>query len=230
MNIAVIPARGGSKRIPRKNIKEFGGRPMIAYAIRAALDAGLFEHVIVSTEDEEIARISESIGAEVPFLRPAALADDQTPTVPVVRSVIESCAALGWNVRDVCCVYPCVPFLEPDDLISAHRLLSSSGASYVFTVSEFPASPQRALRINEAGEVEPFLPEFQLVRTQDLEPLYFDAGQFYWGAAAAWLDGRKIHSHGVAFVVPGWRAVDIDTPEDWERAARLYEALGPKSR
>lgn len=230
MNIAVIPARGGSKRIPRKNIKEFGGRPMIAYAIRAALDAGLFEHVIVSTEDEEIARISESIGAEVPFLRPAALADDQTPTVPVVRSVIESCAALGWNVRDVCCVYPCVPFLEPDDLINAHRLLSSSGASYVFTVSEFPASPQRALRINEAGEVEPFLPEFQLVRTQDLEPLYFDAGQFYWGAAAAWLDGRKIHSHGVAFVVPGWRAVDIDTPEDWERAARLYEALGPKSR
>lgn len=225
MKIAVIPARGGSKRIPRKNIKSFAGKPMIAYAIEAAQRAGVFDRVIVSTDDAEIARIAAAAGAEIPFMRPAHLSDDITPTVPVIAHAIESCIAAGWDVQQVCCIYPGVPLIQHEDLAAAQALLEQGSAAYVFPVTGFPSPIQRALRRQPDGTTRPFHPEYVNTRTQDLEPAYHDAGQFYWGRTQAWLDGLNIHANGSTIVLPEWRVVDIDTPADWERAEALFEAL-----
>jgi pseudaminic acid cytidylyltransferase len=228
VQIAVIPARGGSKRVPRKNIKPFHGRPMIAYAIGAAIASNSFDRVVVSTDDDEIAQISRTHGAEVPFLRPKDLADDYTPTVPVIAHAILECQHMGWDVGDVCCIYPGVPFISTDDLRTAHEQLVSTGAKYVFPVTGFPSPIQRALRRLSDGTVRPIQPEHAATRTQDLEPGFFDVGQFYWGRKQAWLDGLNIHLNGTTLVIPEWRVVDIDTPADWERAELVYSALFAK--
>lgn len=225
MNIAIIPARGGSKRIPRKNIKPFHGQPMIAYAIRAALACGLFGQVVVSTDDAEIAHVAREYGAEVPFIRPPELADDHTPTVPVIAHAIEACQGLGWDVQDVCCIYPGVPFISVADIRAGHEMLAEGQSAYVFPVTPFPSSIQRALRRAEDGSVQPFYPEYASTRTQDLEPGFFDVGQFYWGKADAWLAGLNVHLNARTLMLPEWRVVDIDTPADWERAELLYAAL-----
>jgi pseudaminic acid cytidylyltransferase len=225
MNIAIIPARGGSKRIPRKNIKEFCGKPMIAYAITAAKKSGLFEHVVVSTDDEEIAHIARAWGAETPFARPAELANDFTVTVPVIAHGIEACYTLGWMFDQVCCIYPGVPFIQIDDLKGALARLTSSEADYCFPVTEYPSAIQRALRLLSDGRMQPFYPQFEITRTQDLEPAYFDAGQFYWGKAEAWLKNPKIHSSGLGYSIPNWRVVDIDTPDDWQRAELIHRSI-----
>lgn len=224
MRLAVIPARGGSKRIPRKNIRPFAGQPMIGHAIGAARASGLFERVIVSTDDGEIAQVARTLGAEVPFMRPADLADDHTPTVPVVAHAIRACQELGWPVAAVCCIYPGVPFLQQDDLRQALAVLEQ-GATYAFPVAPFPSAVQRALRRAPDGSAVPLFPEFASTRTQDLPPAYHDAGQFYWGGAQAWLAGLNIHLHGRTIVIPHWRVVDIDTPDDWQRAELLYQAM-----
>ena len=225
MNIAIIPARGGSKRIPRKNIKVFCGQPMIAYAIKAAQDSGLFERVLVSTDDAEIKTIANSFGAETPFVRPAELANDFTATVPVVAHAIQACENLGWQFSNVCCIYPGVPFIEVEDLKASLAQFSESGADYCFPVTEFPAAIQRALKHNSNGMMAPFYPEYELTRTQDLETAFYDAGQFYWGTKQAWLTNSRIHRSGIGFEIPNWRAVDIDTPADWERAERLAASV-----
>jgi pseudaminic acid cytidylyltransferase len=224
MNIAIIPARGGSKRIPRKNIRPFAGRPMIAHAIAAAKSSGLFGHVVVSTDDDEIGAIARQWGAETPFVRPAELADDHTATVPVIAHGIRACRALGWAFEQVCCIYPGVPFIRTDDLKGALALLMEGGADYCFPVTEFPSPIPRALRRSDRGLMQPYFPEFETTRTQDLEPAYHDAGQFYWGRAAAWLENLRIHGGGIGYVVPLWRVVDIDTDEDWRRAEALHRA------
>lgn len=223
--IAVIPARGGSKRIPRKNIRPFAGRPMIAHAITAALRVGLFDHVVVTTDDDEIAHLAEAWGAAVPFRRPAALADDHTPTVPVIAHAIQACEALGWTVNAACCIYPGVPFIRTEDIAGAWALLEFAGTAYAFPVTAFPSAIQRALKRSDTGAMSPFFPQYELARSQDLEPAFHDAGQFYWGWRDAWLTEPRIHSAGAGFVIPGWRVVDIDTPEDWERAELLHRAL-----
>ncbi|MTD94673.1 pseudaminic acid cytidylyltransferase [Hyphomicrobium sp. xq] len=225
MNIAVIPARGGSKRIPGKNIKMFSGKPMIAYAIAAARSSGLFKHVIVSTDDDAIVRVAQDLGAEVPFRRPTNLADDHTPTVPVIAHAIEACASLGWKIDNVCCIYPAVPLIDVGDLRAALELLTASGAEYSFPVAAFPSAIQRALKLSSSGLVASYFPEFELVRTQDLEPAFHDAGQFYWGGRDAWLNNPRVHKSGAALVIPAWRVVDIDTPEDWVRAEMLHRAI-----
>lgn len=224
MNIAIIPARGGSKRIPRKNIREFAGKPMIVHAISAAKQSGLFAHIVVSTDDDEIAGIACDWGAETPFKRPPELADDHTPTVPVIASAITACKALGWQIDYACCIYPCVPFIQIDDLQHTLKLLQSSDAAYSFPVTEFPSAIQRALRRLTNGQMQPFNPEFEHTRTQDLEPAYHDAGQFYWGKLDAWLTNYNIHSSGVGLTIPNWRVIDIDTPDDWERAEIIHAA------
>ena len=221
MNIAIIPARGGSKRIPRKNIKEFCGKPMIAYAITAAKESGLFEHIIVSTDDEEIAQIARTWGAEIPFVRPAVLANDYTVTVSVIAHAIVECRNLGWTFNHVCCIYPGVPFIQVDDLSGALVRMNNSESDYCFPVTEYPSTIQRALKLLSSGKVKPFYPEFELTRSQDLEPAYHDAGQFYWGKASAWLTNPKIHSTGLGYTIPNWRVIDIDTLEDWSRAEIL---------
>ena len=225
MNIAVIPARGGSKRIPRKNVKLFGGKPMIAYAIAAARESGLFEHVVVSTEDDEIAAVAVQCGATVPFRRPAELADDQTVTVPVIAHAAQWFVEHGQAPAAVCCIYPCVPLLRAEDLRGAHQMFVERGADYVYPVVQFHSSPWRGMRMPQGGPMEFVHPQFELTRTQDLERCYYDAGQFYWGRTAAWTAGLRMHSHGHGYEVPGWRVVDIDTLDDWRRAELIARAL-----
>lgn len=225
MNIAIIPARGGSKRIPRKNIREFLGRPMLAYPIDAAQRTGVFDEIVVSTDDEEIAQIAEQLGASVPFRRSADLADDHTPTVPVVADAIQRCQALGWRIDDVCCIYPCVPFIVSTDILAAHKILESSGVSFSFPVAEFPSAVQRSLRRRADGSLRPMYPEHVETKTQDLEAAYYDAGQFYWGRAESWLERRSLHMEAVGLCLPSTRVVDIDTPEDWARAEALHQAM-----
>ena len=223
MNIAVIPARGGSKRIPRKNIRGFAGKPMISYAIDTALASGMFDHVVVSSDDQEIIDIARTCGAEAPFLRPATLADDYTPTVPVITHAVNACIEIGWKIDHVCCIYPSVPFIEIEDLLRAFSLLVGSDAAFSFPVTEFPAAIQRALRRLPNGRMEPFQPEYENTRTQDLETSYHDAGQFYWGSAHSWKENHRIHSSGVGLPIPNWRVVDIDSHEDWVRAELLFK-------
>ncbi len=225
MKIAVIPARGGSKRIPRKNIKPFAGKPMIAHAIGIAQSSGLFDHIVVTTDDDEIARVAVECGAEVPFVRPVELADDHTPTVPVIAHAIGACQALGWQVDQVCCIYPAVPFLQGADLVNALHMLETNDAGYVFPVTAYPSAIQRALRQLPTGLMEPFYSQYATTRTQDLEPAFYDAGQFYWGLAQTWLEGKIIHKHGGGLIIPSWRVVDIDTIEDWQRAELMYAAI-----
>lgn len=230
MNLCVIPARGGSKRIPRKNIRLFSGKPMIAYAIQAAQRSGLFSRIIVSTDDEEVRKVSLEFGAEVPFMRPPELADDYTPTVPVIAHAIRTLEANGGNMTYVCCIYPCVPFIEEKDLKKAFSLLEQGNSEYSFPVTEYPSPIQRALKLGLGDQVSPFYPEFELSRTQDLQRAYHDAGQFYWGRKKAWLTNPKIHNHSLGCVIPSWRVADIDKTEDWLRAEQLYKIFSKKKK
>lgn len=225
MRIAVVPARGGSKRIPRKNIKPFAGNPMISYAINVARRSDLFSHIVVSTDDDEIGEVSRGLGAETPFVRPAELSDDHATTVSVIAHAIQSCESLGWQIDAVCCIYPAVPFLQPQDLAAAWHMYENSSADFCFPVAEFPSAVQRALRRAADGRLMPLKPENELTRTQDLESAFFDAGQFYWGSRRAWLSNSRIHSNGIGFVIPGWRAIDIDTADDWDRAQLLHQVI-----
>ena len=203
---------------------------MIARAIEVAKASRLFGHIVVTTDDAEIAGLARAWGAEVPFVRPAELADDYTPTVPVVAHAIGACQALGWQVDHVCCIYPAVPFMQSADLVSALRLLETNNAGYVFPVADFPSAIQRALRQLPSGLMEPFYSQYASTRTQDLEPAYYDAGQFYWGRAQTWLEGKNIHQHGMGLVIPSWRVVDIDNAEDWQRAELMYAAFNSANR
>ena len=226
MRIAIIPARGGSKRIPRKNVKAFGGKPMLAYAISVAKASGLFDRIIVSSDDREVIRLANALGAETPFIRPADISDDITPTVPVIAHAIRCCRERGWDLKEVCCVYPAVPLLLPEDLQHALRLQHDSASmGYCFSVAEFPSVLQRALRLLPGGKTVPFFDGNELIRTQDLERAYYDAGQFYWATPETWLSNPNIHRGGIGFVIPPWRAIDIDTPDDWERAELYFQGL-----
>jgi pseudaminic acid cytidylyltransferase len=202
---------------------------MIEYAIDAARGSGLFERIIVSTDDVEIAKCAVAAGAEVPFMRPPELADDYTPTVPVVAHAIQACGATGDGVEAVCCIYPAVPMIEPADLKSALVLMEESGLPYSFPVATFPSPIQRALRRGAKGQIEPFHSEYANTRTQDLEPAFYDAGQFYWGRTSAWLRELPVHGNACSIGLPEWRVVDIDEPADWQRAEALYRAIHPDS-
>lgn len=225
MNLAVIPARGGSKRIPRKNIREFCGKPMIAWSIEAALQSGCCARVIVSTDDYEIADVARKFGADVPFMRPAELSDDQTGTIPVIAHAIEQMSGQGIVPQQVCCTYATAPFITPQDIRRGLDMLEAGSSDYVFSVTSYPFPIQRAVRITKAGRVEMFQPELFLTRSQDLEEAYHDAGQFYWGRADAWLEERPIFSPAaIPVILPRHQVQDIDTPEDWLRAELMFKA------
>jgi N-acylneuraminate cytidylyltransferase len=226
MRLAVIPARGGSKRIPRKNIKTFAGKPMIAWSIEAALQSGCFDRVIVSTDDAEIAAVAREHGAEVPFMRPAELSDDYTGTIPVVAHAVQWQAGHGQAADAVCCIYATAPFLQPDDLQRGLNILHENAAAYAFSVTSYAFPIQRAIRVTGAKRVEMFYPEHFNTRSQDLEEAWHDAGQFYWGTAHAWTSGKPIFSlESSPVVLPRHRVQDIDTPEDWDRAELMFAAL-----
>jgi pseudaminic acid cytidylyltransferase len=229
MKVAIIPARGGSKRIPRKNIKPFCGKPMIAWSIEAARLSGCFDRIIVSTDDDEIAQVAREQGAEVPFKRPVALSDDHTGTIPVIAHAIEWMKAHAAPVELACCIYATAPFVRAEDLRLGLDTLKGNGADYAFSVTSYPFPIQRAIRINQEQRVEMFHPEQFNTRSQDLEEAWHDAGQFYWGRAEAWLAGKPIFSHDATAVpLPRHRVQDIDTAEDWERAEWLFRAMQAK--
>lgn len=224
--VAVIPARGGSKRIPRKNIREFAGKPIIAYSIEAALKSQLFDRIIVSTDDEEIASVSQHYGAEVPFMRPAELSDDYTGTNAVTKHALDWLNANGQHVDYACCIYATAPFIQMRYLKEGYERLLGSGKLFVFSVTSFPFPIQRAIKINKQGEVVAFHPENYYVRSQDLEEAFHDAGQFYWGRAEAFLEDVMPYSPvSLPVILPRHLVQDIDTPEDWLRAEYMYQVL-----
>lgn len=226
MKIAIIPARGGSKRIPRKNIKAFHGKPMIAYSIEAALASGCFDKVIVSTDDAEIAQVAQAHGAEVPFLRPTDISDDYATTMDVMAHAIHWCQKEGWDIEAVCCLYATAPFVRPEDLQQGYALLQETGVQFVFSATSFPFPIQRAIKLGQDGGVSMFAPENEQVRSQDLEEAYHDAGQFYWGQTDAFVEKRSVFSsHSRIVLLPRKRVQDIDTLEDWEFAESLFTAL-----
>ena len=229
MKLAVIPARGGSKRIPRKNIKPFCGKPMIAWSIEAALQSACFDQVVVSTDDAEIAEVARQHGALVPFIRPANLADDHTDTIPVIQHAIQWSQTQGLAPSQVCCLYATAPFVSVDDLRRGLAVLTETASDYAFSVTSYAFPIQRAIRITETGRVEMFNPQHFGTRSQDLEEAWHDAGQFYWGRADAWLAGKPIFSNdAVPVKLPRHRVQDIDTPEDWLRAEWMFKALQEK--
>lgn len=226
MHVCVIPARGGSKRIPRKNIKEFCGKPMIGYPIEAALQSGCFDKVIVSTDDTEIAAMARRYGAEVPFIRPAELSNDYTGTIPVVRHAVEWFMQQGVDPQLVCCLYATAPFVTPKYLQQGLQQIIEQDADYAFTVTSYAFPIQRAIKISPQLGIEMFDSNNFNTRSQDLEEAWHDAGQFYWGKAEAWLSEKIIFGpESTPIILPRHRVQDIDTFEDWDRAEWLFKAM-----
>ena len=224
-DLCVIPARGGSKRIPRKNVRPFGGRPMIAWSIDAARRSGCFARIVVSTDDEEIAAVARAHGAETPFMRPAALADDHAGTMAVMAHAVAALEAEGERPGRVCCLYATAPLVRPGDLARGRDAMAGD-IDYALAVAAFPSPIERALRVSPEGRATMIDPARYATRSQDLEPAYHDAGQFYWGRAAAWREGRPFYGRApAAIVLPAERVQDIDTPEDWRRAEALVRLL-----
>jgi pseudaminic acid cytidylyltransferase len=226
MKIAVIPARGGSKRIPRKNIKIFCGKPMIAWSIEVAKASGLFDHIIVSTDDAEIADVAKQWGAEVPFMRPADLSNDHAGTTEVIAHATQWAINQGWPVTAVCCIYATAPFVQGDDIQRGLEALESGDWEYAFSVTSFAASIFRSFQITAEGGIEMFFPEHFSTRSQDLPTALHDAGQFYWGRALAWVEGKRIFDrHSIPIVIPRWRVQDIDEQDDWIRAELSFNQM-----
>jgi|SRR5690625_5161498 len=226
MRVAIIPARGGSKRIPQKNIKKFCGKPIIAWPIEAAKASGCFDLIVVSTDDDRIATVARNCGASVPFERPAELSDDFTGTSPVMRHAVNWIAKNVQAVKYACCLYATAPFVTAEDLQKGQRLIEDSGSSYAFSVTSYAFPIQRAIRITDEGRIAMFEPKYYHARSQDLEEAWHDAGQFYWGTATAWCEERPVFSRdSVPVRLPRHRVQDIDTEEDWLRAEWLFRAM-----
>lgn len=226
MTICVIPARGGSKRLPRKNIKLFCGKPMIQWSIEAARKANIFDSVIVSTDDDEIKEIAESLNAVVPFKRSANLSDDYATTADVIAHATKWAEVAGLKSDIVCCLYATAPFVEPKDLIKAHNIILAEEWDFVFSAGEYSSPIFRSFTQLPCGGVEMFFPEYFDTRSQDLPTALFDAGMFYMGASNAWKKKLRIFDkRSFPLKVPAWRVQDIDTAEDWVHAELMAEIV-----
>lgn len=224
MTPAIILARGGSKRIPGKNVRPFCGKPIIQYTIDAAMKSGVFDRVVVSTDSEQIAALSVQMGAEVPFIRPAPLADDYTTTIEAMRHAVETLTASGESVDYACCLYSASPFILSSDVSRGLELLMADpSAEFAFPVTTFPYSIFRSLQRN-GDRVEMLYPEHESTRSQDLIEAYHDAGQFYWGTVSAWTGDSGIFSgRSIGIPIRRQNVQDIDTAEDWELAELMYK-------
>jgi len=225
--LAVIPARGGSQRIPRKNVRPFCGLPMIAWPIAAARASGLFDAILVSTDDDEIAAVAEQHGAQAPFRRPLHLADDHAPTLPVIAHALDWWEEHRGLVGLACCIYATAPFLQPRYLIEGRDLLRTHPeAEFAFSITSYAFPIFRALRCEPDGHVAMFWPENEMIRSQDLPEAWHDAGQFYWGRPAAFRQRPGVfNARSLGIRLPRHLVQDIDTPEDWERAESMFAAL-----
>lgn len=224
--LAIIPARGGSKRIPRKNVKDFCGKPMIAWPILAALESKLFDAIVVSTDDDEIAQVAEDYGAVVPFRRPAELSDDHTPTLPVLAHAIRWWEANRSPIELACCIYATAPFLRASDLQRGYEMLRKDAeADFAFSITTYAYPIFRSLKLDKDGRVQMFWPENELVRSQDLPEAWHDAGLFYWGKSTAFQTERGVFgAKSIGVTVPRYITQDIDTLEDWLSAERIYHS------
>jgi len=226
MRLAVIPARGGSKRIPRKNIRPFHGKPIIAWSIEAARQSGAFDRILVSTDDAEIAAVAGQCGAQAPFTRPPELSGDHAATTEVIAHAVQWARGQGWAPGAVCCLYATAPFTRGEDIRRGMEALESGKWEYAFSATDFAAPVFRSFRRNPDGSVEMFFPEHFPTRSQDLPAAWHDAAQFYWGKPAAWLEGKPLFApHSFAVTIPRWRVQDIDTEEDWARAELLAPSI-----
>lgn len=229
--LAIIPARGGSKRIPRKNVKHFCDKPMIAWSIEAALKSGCFDRVVVSTDDPEIADVASQLGAEAPFLRPPDLSDDHATTGAVMSHAVSWMIANKHSPSEVCCIYATAPFVNEFDLRRGLEILDAKDCDFAFSVTRYSYPIQRAVMLTDEGRVKMFKPENLNTRSQDLQDAFHDAGQFYWGRAEAWLANKPVLSgNSFPVVLPGYRVQDIDTLEDWDRAEYLFRAIQLKKK
>jgi pseudaminic acid cytidylyltransferase len=226
MKICIIPARGGSKRIPKKNIKFFLGKPIIAYSIKVALESNCFDEVIVSTDDPEISEVAKYFGAKVPFIRPTLLADDYADTISVVKHAIEWFDDKNQLISEVCCLYATAPFVTKESILKSYDQMQKTQAEYCFTVTSFAFPIQRAIKITSKKRLEMVNLEYLKTRSQDLEDFYHDAGQFYWGRAKTFRQQKPIFSkNATPYILPRHFVLDIDTLEDWKFAELKYQIL-----
>jgi len=226
MRVAIIPARVGSKRIPKKNIKHFFGKPMIAWSIEAAIKSGCFDQIICTTDDDEIANIAQKYGAETPFLRPKDLSDDYIGTIPVIAHAIEHLQNNGNKIDLACCIYATAPFIQTIDLQNSLKQMLNNDLDFCFSATSFSFPIQRSIRIKSNNRCEMLDSEMFQKRSQDLEELYHDAGQFYWGTPQSWLEGRALFSNDtMPYILPRYRVQDIDSMEDWKRAELMFKVL-----
>jgi pseudaminic acid cytidylyltransferase len=231
MRLCVIPARGGSKRIPRKNLKCFAGQPIIAWSINAALKSACFNRIIVSTDDPEISQVAKAYGAEVPFVRPLELSGDFTDTISVIAHAVDWQNTNGQQASEVCCIYATAPLLKPESIQLGLKILIDSGADFAFSVTQYAFPIQRAMRVTKNNRLQMLQPQYFKSRSQDLEESVHDAGQFYWGKAHSWLQQQSFFGSCVTVPVPlpRHRVQDIDTADDWLVAERMFKIVNNSS-
>lgn len=223
--IAIITARGGSKRIPKKNIKEFYGKPMLAYAIEATKGAGIFDEIMVSTDSEEIADVARKYGANVPFMRSEKTANDFATTFDVLEEVLSEYKKIGKIFDVVCCIYPCVPFLTSKSLCDAYKTLNEVNADALQPVCKYPVPIEWAMKI-ENGLLVPNDREALKIRSQDLIPKYFDVGMFYFCKTNILLEEKTLVPQKTsAYIIDESECQDIDTPDDWKIAEMKYKLM-----
>ena len=224
MIIAIIPARGGSQRIKKKNIKKFYSKPILYWTIKVLKKSKLFSKIVLTTDNNQIRKTGERLGCDYIISRPSNLAGDYTPTKPVIEHAV-SFLKKKFKIKYVCCVYPCNPFLNSLDLKKSFKILKKNKRNFVFPIAEYTHPIQRALKLTKKNKLLFFSKKYELTRTQDLIKSYHDVGQFYWGSFTNWLSKKKMHSNGIGLPIPKWRAVDIDNLQDWKRAELLFKVL-----
>ena len=224
MNICIIPARGGSKRIPKKNIYSFFDKPMIYWSIKAAQESKCFERIIVSTDDHEISNIAKNFGADVPFIRPKYLSDDLTPTQPVIKHAINWLEDSGLKYKYACCIYATAPLLKANDICKSLKIISNSRDDIMlFSAASFSYPIERALILNKEGFISMLYPENINKRSQDLKETFHDAGQFYWASSKRWVNESNIFKLSKPYILPRNRVQDIDNLEDLKHAEFLFK-------
>ena len=224
MIFAIIPARGGSQRIKKKNIKKFYLKPILYWTIKALKQSKLFSKIVLTTDDNQIKKTAEQLGFDYIISRPSDLADNYTPTKPVIEHAIRTLKK-KFKIKYACCVYPCNPFLNSLDLKKSFKILKKNKNNFVFPITEYTHPIQRAFKLANKNKLIFFTKKHELTRTQDLVKSYHDVGQFYWGSVSNWLSKKKMHSNGIGLPIPKWRVVDIDNLQDWKRAELLFKVL-----
>ena len=224
VSFAIIPARGGSQRIKKKNIKEFYSKPILYWTIKALKRSKLFSKIVLTTDDSKIAKIARQLGVDHIISRPSNLADNYTPTKPVIEHAVRALKK-KFKIKYACCVYPCNPFLNSLDLKKSFKVLKKNKNNFVFPITEYTHPIQRAFKLAKKSKLIFFTKKHELTRTQDLVKSYHDVGQFYWGSVSNWLSNKKMHSNSIGLPIPKWRVVDIDNLQDWKRAELLFKVL-----